>query len=132
MSMRVVRDRKAERRLKRKLDRVPDEVARETVKALEGIGQLMTKTMTVLVPKETGQLARSIAYQVDVRQLALEVGTDDSKLDLPDQARWVEFGTKRMSAQPFLYPSHYANKRKIKARLSRAYTKGAKEAAGVK
>jgi HK97 gp10 family phage protein len=35
-------------------------------------------------------------------------------------ARWVEFGTVKMAAQPFFFPSYRANRRSVRARISRA------------
>lgn len=44
-------------------------------------------------------------------------------------ARWVEFGTSKMSAQPFFYVSWRANRRSTKSRISRAVNKAAKKVA---
>lgn len=54
-----------------------------------------------LCPVDTGRLRSSITHQVavDVRGLAARIGTN------VDYAPWVEFGTSRAPAQPFLVPA---------------------------
>jgi HK97 gp10 family phage protein len=44
-------------------------------------------------------------------------------------ARWVEFGTQNMSAQPFFYPSYRASKKSANSRIRRAITRAAREVA---
>lgn len=44
-------------------------------------------------------------------------------------ARWVEFGTSKMSAQPYFYVSWRANRRSTRSRISRAVNKAAKKVA---
>lgn len=44
-------------------------------------------------------------------------------------ARWVEFGTENMKAQPYFYPSYRANKKTAKRRVRAAITRAAKETA---
>lgn len=45
-------------------------------------------------------------------------------------ARFQEFGTTEMPAQPFFYPAYRLTKKRAKARIQRAVTKGAKKAFG--
>lgn len=44
-------------------------------------------------------------------------------------ARWVEFGTQKMAAQPYFYPSYRAMRKRAKSRVTRAITKTAKKVA---
>ncbi|MGE0845838.1 MAG: HK97-gp10 family putative phage morphogenesis protein [Flavobacteriaceae bacterium] len=44
-------------------------------------------------------------------------------------ARWVEFGTQKMAAQPFFFPAYRALRKRVKGRISRATTKAAKKVA---
>nr|DAE48851.1 MAG TPA: tail component [Caudoviricetes sp.] len=44
-------------------------------------------------------------------------------------ARWVEFGTQKMGAQPYFYPSYRALRRRSKSRVTRAVTKAIKKVA---
>lgn len=54
-----------------------------------------------LCPVDTGRLRASITHDLseDVRGLFAQVGTD------VEYAKYVELGTSRMSAQPFLRPA---------------------------
>ena len=45
-------------------------------------------------------------------------------------AAMVEFGTERTTAQPYFYPSYRANRKRVKARASRAMSKAIKLSAG--
>jgi len=45
-------------------------------------------------------------------------------------ARWVEFGTVKMPARPFFYPSWRALRKRVKGRHTRALTKALKKVAG--
>lgn len=44
-------------------------------------------------------------------------------------ARWVEFGTQEMAAQPFFYPSYRALRKRARGRVSRAINKAARKVA---
>lgn len=65
------------------------------------------------VPVDTGNLQRSIhlEYATDAgdKQAAVEVGTD------VDYGKYVEFGTSRMAAQPYLRPALDENRDEIAA-----------------
>lgn len=47
-------------------------------------------------------------------------------------ARWVEFGTAKMQARPFFYPSYRANRRRLRGRANRALKKAAQKVASSK
>lgn len=44
-------------------------------------------------------------------------------------ARWVEFGTQKMAAHPYFYPSYRVLRRRSKSRVTRAVTKAIKKVA---
>jgi HK97 gp10 family phage protein len=44
-------------------------------------------------------------------------------------ARWVEFGTVKMAAQPFFYPSYRALRKKAKSNIKRSVTIAIREIA---
>ncbi|SEQ33108.1 phage protein, HK97 gp10 family [Faunimonas pinastri] len=46
-----------------------------------------------------------------------------------DYALAVEFGTEKMAAEPFFYPSYRANKKRFKSRVTRAMRKAIKDGA---
>lgn len=63
--------------------------------------------------------------------ITIYAGTRDKSRGEDDAyyVRWVEFGTSKMSAQPFFYVSWRANRRSTKSRISRAVNKAAKKVA---
>jgi HK97 gp10 family phage protein len=44
-------------------------------------------------------------------------------------ARWIEFGTQKMPAQPFFFPSYRATKKRAASRVRRSVTRAAKKVA---
>lgn len=44
-------------------------------------------------------------------------------------ARFIEFGTQKMPAQPYFYPAYRATKKRAKSRVRRSLTKAAKAVA---
>lgn len=44
-------------------------------------------------------------------------------------ARFIEFGTQKMPAQPYFYPAYRATKKRAKSRVRRSITKAAKAVA---
>lgn len=65
------------------------------------------------VPKKTGTLSRSI-HQESESDLGVVVGTDVS------YARWVEEGTVKMKARPYLRPALSENKTRIQNNVAKA------------
>lgn len=47
----------------------------------------------------------------------------------PHYARWVEFGTTKMAAQPYLYPAFRQRRREIRQHIAQAATRAIKKAA---
>lgn len=144
------------KRLNRKLKQLPEAVRDEISKAMEAGANEMVALAKSLVPRDSGELANSIAWTWgDAPKGAMVLGTvrasntgnlvitiyagDDQSF----YARWVEFGTSGhvngglfegsqhpgTAAQPFFYPSWRALRRRIKGRVTRAITKSAKRVA---
>lgn len=138
-------------RLHRKLQRMP-EVAKQQIKAaMERSADEIVAMAKNLAPEKSGALRDSIGWtwgkapkgamslgKVAAASLGGELtitiyaGTRDKQLGDRDAfyARFVEFGTQKMSAQPFFFPSYRANKKQAGSRIRRAVTKAAKEVAG--
>lgn len=128
-------------RLNRKLKRLPD-VARDQIR--EAIAQSAREIVDLavnLVPVDSGALAGSIGWtwgkapkgamtlgtvKSNGSELVATVYAGDSEAFY---ARWVEFGTQKMTAQPFFYPSYRALRKRSKSRIKRAITKAAKKVA---
>ena len=60
-----------------------------------------------IVPVDTGRLRGSIAVEEDENKMEVMIGTDVK------YAPYVEFGTCKMAARPYLRPAYYENINKI-------------------
>lgn len=67
--------------------------------ALEEIGLLAENYAAEKCPVDTGNLRGSITYEVDAGDNAVYIGTN------VEYAPYVELGTSRQKAQPFLRPA---------------------------
>lgn len=67
--------------------------------ALEKIGLLAENYAAKRCPVDTGNLRGSITHEVDAGDNAVYIGTD------VEYAPYVELGTSRQKAQPFLRPA---------------------------
>lgn len=78
--------------------------------ALEKIGLLAENYAGKKCPVDTGNLRGSITYEVDAADNAVYIGTN------VEYAPYVELGTSRQEAQPFLRPAasgHGAQYRRV-------------------
>lgn len=78
---------------------VLDELAAATLRALERIGMQAEGYAKDLCPVDTGNLRNSISHKVDDAEQAVYIGTN------VEYAPYVELGTVKMAAQPFLKPA---------------------------
>jgi len=78
---------------------IKDAVQLATERALETIGLIAEGYAKGLCPVDTGRLRNSISHAVDVQDKAAIIGTN------VEYARYVEFGTSRMSPRPYLAPA---------------------------
>lgn len=75
----------------------PDAIER----ALEAIGLQAEGYAKMLCPVDTGRLRNSITHTVDVTEQKAYIGTN------VEYAAYVEMGTSRSKAQPYLQPAVY-------------------------
>jgi len=69
---------------------------------------------------DTGHLKANVAWMKDVaRPLVRKVGTGVGNAKSVGYAMWLEFGTKRMAARPFLRPALKKHKTKLKREITR-------------
>lgn len=136
-------------RLKRKLKQLPV-VARELIraemaKAADEIVGMMKRLAPVLVApakdRRPGALRDSIGWtwgkapKGSVVVATVASNSDDMTITIyagneeAYYARWVEFGTQKMRAQPYFYVSWRANKRRTVRRLGKAVRDAAKKVA---
>lgn len=80
-------------------DTIKQASAEAIERALEAIGLQAEGYAKMLCPVDTGRLRNSITHEVKPSEQAVYVGTN------VEYAAYVEFGTSRMSAQPYLQPA---------------------------
>ena len=74
-------------------------IARAIDRALEEIGMAAEGCAKRACPVDTGNLRNSISHAVESGEDAVYIGTN------VEYAPYVELGTRRMAAQPFLRPA---------------------------
>lgn len=80
-----------------KLPSCPGLMAKAVDQAFQDLAPQLLETMQGRTPVDTGELRGSEAAEAGGKQLTLTAGTD--------HARYVEFGTRKMAAQPFMRPT---------------------------
>lgn len=75
--------------------------------ALTAIGAFVESEAKVRTPVDTGNLRDSITYRVNEGEKNVAIGTN------AEYAQWVEKGSSRSSAQPFLTPAVESNTSRI-------------------
>lgn len=122
---------------------MPQVAKNEIRKALESAADEIVGMAQRLVPVDKGDLRDSIGWTWGkAPKGALTLGkVAESSLagDLTITiyagnseafyARFVEFGTQKMPAQPYFYPAYRATKKRAKGRVRRSITKAAKQVA---
>lgn len=122
--------------LYRQLRRTVPAVDSELRKELAKVGTDFVVKATAYVPKDEGDLARSIDWQFTratradaSRSPAIVImAGDDKGLGPADHVRYVEFGTVDTPKQPFFYPAYRLARRGIRSRLTRAIGRALKAA----
>lgn len=79
----------------------------EVSKEVDVVGQMMEDLAKQLVPVRTGFLQSTIMHEVDPANLTMIFGAG------APYASFVEFGTMRMAARPYLRPAMDANQQKL-------------------
>lgn len=75
------------------------QMERNISQALHRVGIKWLERVSPLVPVDTSRLQKSMTYQVDIANKQVTVGTD------VEYSVFVELGTYKMRAQPYLKPS---------------------------
>lgn len=135
-------------RLRRKLYATRQRVYAAVRVEMEAVATKLVAEMKLLVPVDSGALRDSIGWTWgeapkgsmaistvrgrgrDGLYISIYAGTLDKKLGDQDAfyARWQEFGTKNMPANPFFYVVWRANRRRVRAGISRTVRKAVKAA----
>lgn len=141
-------------RLTRKLQLIPSKVIEAAAKSLEDSAEELVQMMRRIAPKDSGDLAASIGWTWgDAPKGSMVIGTFKSSRRASKgatlaqaslmitvyaggkgpgfdafYARFQEFGTVKMRANPFFYPSYRARRRAIRAKLTRDVKKAVRSA----
>ncbi len=129
--------------LKRRWSAVPESVRMNLRAEMEAIANDIVDEMYSQAPHDTGDLAGSIGWTWgDAPAGALTIGTVGGReygtmritvyvggRGSPGwYARFLEFGTQKMTARPFFYPVWRARRKRVRARITRAISKGIRDA----
>ena len=100
------------------LDELPDEQSQaleeEIHNIVENAGDNMVSYAQGIVPVRTGNLMASIFSEVDPDDLSITLGAT------ADYASFIEYGTVKMRAQPFLQPAADIGEEEMNARIEEA------------
>jgi HK97 gp10 family phage protein len=134
--------------LRVKFQKVPEKIKRFVVDEIEKQAAKVVADMKRLVPVDSGALRDSINWtwgdapkgsitlgtvrgRTNARiSVTIYAGTRDKSLGSADAfyARFQEFGTVKMAANPFFFPAWRANKPRVNAALKRAVGRALKSA----
>ena len=97
------------------LDELPDQQSQALEEEVHNIIETASDNMVTyaqgIVPVRTGNLLSSIFSEVDEDDLAITLGAT------ADYASFIEFGTVKMRAQPFLEPAAAIGQEEMNARI---------------
>lgn len=91
------------------------------VRILNECGELLEAYAKDIVPVDTGNLRASIQYIIDVAEKSVYIGVSFSDADY---AHYVELGTYKMAAQPYLKPAVVNNVSQIRGIIDVELKKG--------
>lgn len=120
---------------------VPRSVEINVRAVLEEIADELVQQMFSQAPQDTGDLAGAIGWTWgDVPTGSVAVGNVAMSEDANPKitvyagdadtfyARFVEFGTQKMPAQPFFFPVWRANRRRVRSKITKSLKKAIREA----
>jgi len=121
--------------LKKRLEKtLPEEIRENIGKAMVRGAERVVRGAQALVPTDSGHLKSTIGHteprvgkngKLYVAITAGDVSTQVGQARNFQLARIVEFGAQGRAAEPFLMPAYRAQKRSIRAGISRAIKKAA-------
>ncbi len=109
------------------VENLPKAITREMRTAVEEAANEVADAMRRIVAVDQGDLRDSITVTMDDQALRATISAGGRKAFY---ARFVEYGTKAKSAQPFFWPMFRARRQAIKRRLAAAFRKAFKKHGG--
>jgi HK97 gp10 family phage protein len=91
-------------------DKVLEEITRMVSQAIREVADELVHEAQELAPVRTGELRDSI-HKEEIDELNVAVGSDKQ------YAGYVEYGTSKMAAQPYLTPASISAREKLKLKL---------------
>ncbi len=104
-----------------RLKKISQAATNDIEQALVNSALFVERDAKVKAPVDTGRLRSSLTHAEEnfgSDTPAVTVGTS------VEYAKFVEFGTTRQSAKPYLYPALIENKQKILREIAKAFRKG--------
>ncbi len=146
-------------KLLRLLKNAPEAARRDVVQLIRREGESLAEAMRAAAPEKTGALKAAIRARFSQKGLVARVGIfgmKDTRIagaaaglmqkhgikksrairiasalgGAPLYARWVEFGTTKTPAQPYLNPTFRSKRERIRGEIVRATVQALKKAAG--
>ncbi|WP_422028485.1 HK97-gp10 family putative phage morphogenesis protein [Pyruvatibacter mobilis] len=119
-------------KLRKQLRRLPDDVTAEVREAIADSAEMMRFEQLKRVPVDEGDLAASIEIKLGRDKMSADIGpgarTKKAKRRGGWRARFIEFGTRYISARPFVGPAFDAGKDRATQWIDRAVTRALKRA----
>ena len=111
-----------QKELQERLKKIESTAKTAIEQALLNSALIVERDAKINAPVDTGRLRSSIMHRdkdFGTNEPMIEVGTN------VEYAPYVEFGTSKAAAQPFLFPALNSNKQKILKEIAKALKKGA-------
>lgn len=111
-------------RLQRRLEAIPKAVREDVEPTLDRNADELVTLMRQLAPDDPSTPAPDLKTSIKWREegeLRRAVFTDDFK------ARWLEFGTSKMDAQPYFWPAVRLLQKRLRNRTKRAISKAVRD-----
>jgi HK97 gp10 family phage protein len=110
-----------EKELQEKLKKINKSATNDIEQALIDSALIVEQDAKLSVPVDTGRLRQGISHELKdsgTNAPYAEVGTNVT------YAPYVEYGSSKMAARPFLFPAYNNNKQRILKELAKAFKKG--------
>lgn len=119
-------------RLRRLLQSIEPNITLEVREAIQnGAGQVLREALA-RVPRKTGKLASALRIARVSNGMAAKIGVFGKRaLKIGYYGHWVEFGTTKMAARPFLIPAARAREPAISAAIDAAIGRALDKASGI-
>ncbi|MFH1806830.1 MAG: HK97-gp10 family putative phage morphogenesis protein [Pseudomonadota bacterium] len=110
--------------LRRLLRKLPDDVSAEVRTEISEGAELIAYDAIRLAPRDQGDLAAALEYKLGGDKLSAQIGYSSRWKRAWRAAGWrakfIEFGTIKHRAHPFLFPAWEMNRKDIERRIAQA------------